>query len=395
MSLRTLLVAGLATSASAVKILVGGYGPTSATITNGYVDTLDYTNGALKKASENTEGGPQPSWIDLDLKGKAITLDEAWNTPNNSGLHTFTLNSDGSVKHTAFNDIPRGGPVATQFYNSNKNLAIAHYGGHGLTTWSLNNGSFELLQNIGYENRTPGPKPQQQDGSHVHDAILDPTGQYVIFPDLGLDVTHVFCVDGSSGKLVEHAELKAPTGYGPRHATFWKSGSKTYLFIIHELVSKIISYEVTYVRSGGLTFKQVDEQSTYGPTADPAVTQYGAAAEIAISPDNKFLVASNRNVTLTKVPNIDPKNSTQIDSNSLITFKPAADGKLSFVQLAASGGLFPRHFEISKDGSQIAVANQNSGNVRIYKRDVKSGKIGKDAVAGIAVPGQPNNVRWL
>ncbi|KAF2438754.1 putative isomerase YbhE [Karstenula rhodostoma CBS 690.94] len=394
MSLRTLLIAGLATSASAAKLLVGGYGPTSATIADGYIDTLDYTNGVLKKTAENTEAGAQPAWIDLGLKGKALVVDESWGTPESSSLHTFALNADGSVQHTAVASIPRGGPVSTQLYNGGKNLAIAHYGGHGLTTFSNVNGAFTLLQNIGYENRTTGPKPQQKDGSHVHHSVLDPTGQYVIFPDLGLDVTHVFCIDSATGKLVEHAELQAPTGYGPRHAAFWKSGSKTYLFVIHELVSKVISYEVTYVRSGGLTFKKIDEQSTYGPNADPAITQYGAAAEIAVSPDNKFLVASNRNVTLAQVPNVDPANSTQIDSNSIATFKPSSNGKLAWVQLAPSGGLFPRHFELNKDGSQIAVANQNSGNVRIYKRDVKSGKIGAQAAA-IAVPGSPNNVRWL
>ncbi|KAJ4286821.1 hypothetical protein N0V90_013073 [Kalmusia sp. IMI 367209] len=391
MALRNLLLAGMATSASAVKLLVGGYGPTGDN-PNGYLDTLDYTNGALKKTSENTEAGAQPAWIDLTLKGKAVVVDESWATANSSGLHTFAINADSSVQHTAYVEIPRGGPVSTQFYNNNANLAIAHYGGHGLTTYTVGANGFTLLQNIGYEDRTPGPKPQQADGSHVHHSVLDPTGQYVVFPDLGLDVTHVFCIDGSTGKLVEHAELKAPTGYGPRHAAFWKSGSTTYLFIIHELENKIISYKVDYVRSGGLTFKQIDEVSTYGTATE--ATKYGAAAEIAVSPDSKFLLASNRNVTLTQVPNVDPNNSTKIDSNSIATFKLASTGKLSFVQLAPSGGLFPRHFELNKDGSQIAIANQNSGNVRIYKRDVATGKIGAQAAA-IAVPGSPNNVRWL
>ncbi|KAF1964685.1 putative isomerase YbhE, partial [Bimuria novae-zelandiae CBS 107.79] len=302
-------------------------------------------------------------------------VDEAWASPNKSGLITFNLNADGSLTKSAFADIPRGGPVATQRYNKNKNIAIAHYGGHGITTFTDKNGAFELLQNIGYEGRPVGPKPQQADGPHVHHSVLDPTGQYIIFPDLGLDVTHVFCIDKSTGKLVEQAELKAPAGYGPRHATFWKSGSKTYVYIVHELVSKVIGYEVTYVRSGGLTFKQVDEVSTYGPNADPAVTQFGAAAEISVSPDNKFILASNRNVTLTQVPNVDPTNSTKINSNSIISYKLASGGKLEFVQLAPSGGLFPRHFEIKQDGTEIAIANQNSANVRIYKRDVKTGKI--------------------
>lgn len=394
MSLRTLLVAGLASSASAAKILVGGYGPISATNDQGYIDTLDFTNGVLTKTSENTEAGPQPAWIDIKLKGDALVVDESWNTPNSSSLHTFALAADGTVKHTAVVSIPRGGPVATQLYNGDKNLAIAHYGGHGLTTFTNVNGTFTLLQNIGYEGQPTGPKPQQTDGSHVHHTVLDPTGQYIIFPDLGLDATHVFCIDPSTGELSPHDDLKSPTGYGPRHATFWQSKGKTFLFIVHELVSKVISYEVTYPSAGGLTFKQVDEQSTYGPNVTDAQTQWGAAAELAISPDNKFLLASNRNVTLEQVPNVDPSNSTKIDSNSIITFKPAADGKLKFVQLAPSGGLFPRHFELNRNGTEIAVANQNSGNVRIYKRDVRSGHIG-DEIAAIAVPGQPNNVRWL
>ncbi|KAF9735649.1 hypothetical protein PMIN06_008575 [Paraphaeosphaeria minitans] len=394
MSLRTLLVAGLATSASAAKLLVGGYGPTSATNANGYIDTLDYTNGALKKISENTEAGAQPAWIDLGLKGKALVIDESWNTPDSSSLHTFALNADGTVNHTAVVSIPRGGPVSTQLYNANKNLAIAHYGGHGLTTFSNVNGAFTLLQNIGYENRTTGPKPQQQDGSHVHHSVLDPTGQYLLFPDLGLDATHIFCIDSTTGKLVEHADLKAPTGYGPRHATFWTSGRKTFLFVIHELVSKIISYQVHYAPAGGLTFTTVDEQSTYGPAVDPATTQYGAAAELALSPDARFLLASNRNVTLAQVPNVDPANGTRVASDSIATFKPAADGRLAWVQIAPSGGLFPRHFEVSRDGGWIAVANQKSGNVRLYRRDVRSGRIGAQ-VGAVAVGGEPNNVRWL
>lgn len=392
MAIRHLLFAGLATSASAAKLLVSGYGPTTEAIQDGYLETLDYTKDGLKKVADNTEAGPQPTWIDFTLKGKAVVLDEAWANPNVSGLHTFTLGKDGKVVHKTKVDIPRGGPVSTQFYNGNKQVAIAHYGGHGITTFNVGaDGAFTLLENVGYEGRPVGPKPQQADGSHVHQAIVDPTGQYLIFPDLGLDRTHVFCINGNDGKLIAHADLEAPAGYGPRHAVFYKDGRDTYLAITHELRNVIINYKVTYVRSGGLTFEKVAEVSTYG--AETEATQFGAAAEIAVSPDHKFLIASNRNVTLQQVPNVDPKNATQIDSDSIASFK-INKGALEFVQLVPSGGRFPRHFELSKDGKEIAVANQLSGNVRIYARDVKTGKIGEQKAA-IAVPGAPNMVRWL
>ena len=79
------------------------------------------------------------------------------------------------------------------------------------------------------------------------------------------------------------------------------------------------------------------------------------------------------------------KNSTKVPSDSIVTFKPTADGKLSFVQLAKSGGYYPRHFNLNKDGSMIAIANQRSYNVAIYSRDVKTGLIKDDApVAGAA-----------
>jgi 6-phosphogluconolactonase (cycloisomerase 2 family) len=103
-----------------------------------------------------------------------------------------------------------------------------------------------------------------------------------------------------------------------------------------------------------------------------------------LTPDNNFLIAANRNGTVFTVENTDPKNSTQLPSDSLVTFKPSADGKLSFVQLAKSGGVYPRHFNINKNGSMIAVANQLSKNVYVYARNLETGKIEDSKAVAIA-----------
>jgi 6-phosphogluconolactonase (cycloisomerase 2 family) len=196
----------------------------------------------------------------------------------------------------------------------------------------------------------------------------------MVFPSLGANLVHVYCIDPTTHQFTEHEPLKSKPEYGPRHAVFWKTrdAKTTYLFVVHELSNKIISYKVDYPECGGLDFTEVDEVSTYGNMTVPPKT---FASEITLSPDNKFLVAANRNGTVFKVDNPDPKNSTQLPSDSLVTFKPSEDGKLSFVQLAKSGGYYPRHFQMNKNGSMIAVANQISKNVAVYARNLETGLI--------------------
>lgn len=209
----------------------------------------------------------------------------------------------------------------------------------------------------------------------IHQAVLDPTGQYLVFPSLGADLVHVYSIDAATNLLTAHEPLKSTKGYGPRHAVFWTASptGTTYLFVVHELSNKIVSYKVDYLaQTAGLNFTQVDEVSTYGNFSVPAKT---FASEIALSPCNSFVVAANRNGTIFTVDNPDATNSTKLPSDSIVTFKPAPDGKLAFVQLAKSGGYYPRHFNMNKDGSMIAVANQKSQNVVIYERDVHTGLI--------------------
>ena len=210
--------------------------------------------------------------------------------------------------------------------------------------------------------------------SLIHQAVLDPTGQYIVFPDLGADLVRVYCIDPGTGLLAEHTPLRSKRGYGPRHATFWSAGdgSSIYMFVIHELCNKIVSYEVGYLESGGLMFLAIDEVSTYGNHKIPVGAK---AAEILVSPDKNYLVVSNRNASMFDSPNPDPNNITTLPSDSLATFKLSLTGKLKFVQLAPSGGRFPRHFSMNNNGSLIAVANQNTQNVNVYSRNVETGTI--------------------
>jgi 6-phosphogluconolactonase (cycloisomerase 2 family) len=111
--------------------------------------------------------------------------------------------------------------------------------------------------------------------------VLDPTEQYLIFPDLGGNRVYVYCIDPKTSILEEHAPLSFKSKYGPRHAVFWVKEYVTFMFVVHEIANRITSYKVTYLPSGGLNFTEVDDVSTFGNTPPPeTAVPAPAAAEI-------------------------------------------------------------------------------------------------------------------
>ncbi|KAF2257513.1 putative isomerase YbhE [Lojkania enalia] len=398
MALSTLLLASLASTATAVRLFTSswptdGKGNIVRAIT--FEPGLGYAYGrpsaSLTTVSENSECGSTPTWLELD--GSTLyCLNEGWAgaAPDDS-FNTLTVSADGSLKLKASTKLPLPGAVANQFYNNKQAVALAHYGGGGISTLkALPDGSFSELQTFKFN--ASGPRPEQE-ASHVHEAVIDPTGKFLIFPDLGADVVRVYSID--ENEITEKKSLQSKAASGPRHAVFWTPNAKpnvdaTFLFVIHELDNTVVSYKVAYTDDSALAFTQVQSQGLYGDRETPEGSR---AAELLLSPDNRFVIGSNRNATIMTVPNPDPKNATLIPSDTLVTFEPQKDGTLKFVGLAASGGSFPRHFNLNKEGNFVAVGNQNSGTLDIFKRDVKSGKI-CERVASLGGLGQLTNVRW-
>ncbi|KAF1841428.1 3-carboxymuconate cyclase, partial [Cucurbitaria berberidis CBS 394.84] len=363
----------------AYQLLVASYKPDTSD--TGAIQTLklslgltsDNSSNTLKIVHENHDCGSQPTWLDISLGNNLVAcLDEAASSLHD-GLIIFKIKLDGSLEKVSSTSV-FGGPVSMITYNNKSAVALAHYSPPSISTFTVNpNKSYTPLQNFTFS-LPLDPTIVSSTKSLIHQAVLDPTGQYVVFPDLGADLIRVYCIDPGNGMLTEHTPLQSKRGYGPRHATFWSSGdaSSIYMFVIHELSNKILSYEVGYPELGGLTFYETDEVSTYGDREVPIGSK---AAELLLSPDNNYLVVSNRNGSMFDAPNPDPNNSTTLPSDSLATFRLSVAGKLTFVQLAPTGGSFPRHFSMNNDGSLIAVANQNTFNVNVYSRNVETGII--------------------
>ncbi|KAK3625453.1 hypothetical protein LTR56_014292 [Elasticomyces elasticus] len=387
----TLLAAAAAVSAT--NLFVSDYGGNITTF------ALTANNGtyALDQTFQTTKCAPNPSWLTIDVNhGLLFCMNEGLTSVNGS-LSSFTINHDGSLTHVK-NETTVSGPVNGVIYGNaagQRGIALAHYTGSEVSSWLLEGGGkFELNQNIPYTLTQPAANPARQDAPHPHEAILDPTGQYILVPDLGADVVRIFSWDSKSLDLKQLASLEVAPGSGPRHAAFWNpyavtgAGSPTFFYLVSELASSVTSYAVTYLpNNGGLNFTQVFNSTTYGLLDLP---EGNAPAEVHVSPDNRFLLISNRNNTSFHLPQPD---GTVVPSDSIATFRLLEDGTLAWVQLWPSGGLFPRQFSIDGTGSLVAVGNQNSQNVAILSRDVSTGLIG-EPVARMIVPGNTTCIMW-
>lgn len=133
----------------------------------------------------------------------------------------------------------------------------------------------------------PGPNRWRQEAPHPHQAILDPTGKFLLLPDLGADLIRIYALDGTSVKPV--APLEAAPGSGPRHAVFFKTTTgKTIMYVIHELTNNVVGYDVTYPADGAsMAFAPLVNVSTHGEGEKAA--NGATAAEIILSVSSPFL----------------------------------------------------------------------------------------------------------
>ena len=88
----------------------------------------------------------------------------------------------------------------------------------------------------------PGPHKVEQQSSHPHDIVFDPSGKFVLVPDKGLDRVFVFRFDGATGKLTptEQGSVQSRPGAGPRHVAFHPK--LPIVWVLNELNSTMATY---------------------------------------------------------------------------------------------------------------------------------------------------------
>ncbi|KAB8356321.1 hypothetical protein FH972_023905 [Carpinus fangiana] len=367
-----LIMASTAAVAYASNLYVSSY--------SGDVSVLSLSGSQLDIISTQSGCAPSPSWLMLDKPNNLLYCVDENLSGDDGSINSFSIADDHSLSQTS-RESTSPGPVSSVLYgNGNSALAVAHYGpGGAVSAFNADNttGVGALINQIDFKLDQPGPNPNQDD-SHAHEVILDPSGKYILTPDLGADLVRVFTFDDSNAITeVSSSEISLEPGTGPRHAAFLSSADDLYLYVACELSNKLLGYRVSY-NDTGISFEQVEATNTFGGGDIPA---NAAAAEIAVTPDQKFLIVSNR------------MDASFDGSDSLATFKPAADGSLEFVELYPVGGLTPRQFSINGDGSLVAVGLQGSSKVNLLQRDLSTGKF-TGTLASVDVAGEVTCVVW-
>src|ERR1035437_5502206 len=196
---------------------------------------------------------------------------------------------------------------------------------------------------------TPGPHRVRQVSSHPHDIVFDPSGRFVVVPDLGLDRIFVFRFDPSRGMLTEPSTINGRPTSGPRHVAFHPT--RPIMWIINELDSTMTTCQWDGER-GALNPVQVIS------TLHTNFTGNSTAAEIAVAPSGNFLYASNRGE--------DDIAIYAVDQNT---------GSLSPVEWVPTQGKGPRFIGLTPSGRLLYAANELGDNIVIYRIDTASGKL--------------------
>ena len=190
---------------------------------------------------------------------------------------------------------------------------------------------------------------ERQEAAHVHATVLNKNNKTLYVPDLGLDKVMLYNLDNKTGKLKEFATPSVMTeaGAGPRHIDLHPNGK--YAYLMEELTGTVSVYNIE--KDGYLSLSQ-NVSGLPGDYTGPV-----GSADIHVSPDGKFLYCSNRG-----------------ESNTIGIFSiNPSNGQLFGIDHQSTLGKTPRNFNFDPAGNFLLVANQNSDEIVIFKRDKETG----------------------
>ncbi len=336
---------GISQSTGHRYLLVSGY--TKALPDKGIaVYDFNTQTGELKFHSV-TGGIENPSYLAVSRNGKYVYAV----SEKNKGTVVAYRFDHISGKLDSINQSSAGGrgPCYISTDDAATHVFIANYSDGSLSAIKLNtNGSLDTTAIQTIQHSGSSINKDNQAGPHVHSMVLSPDNRYVLCADLGIDHVYTYRFDAKSASPLSEAVpayVDVKPGSGPRHICFHPNGN--YVYVVNELNGTVDAFSYS---DGKLQHKQT---ITMLPEGFNGIIE---AADIHISPDGKFLYASNRE-----------------ERNEIIIYSIGKDGTLRFAGRQSVMGAAPRNFVIDPSGKFVLVANQNSNEVIVFRRNKKTG----------------------
>lgn len=251
---------------------------------------------------------------------------------------------DGALKLLGTTKVA-GNPVYITPDRSGKHLLTAYYTGNKTAVYPI--AADGTVQTTATSLHPTGANP--------HCLVPSPDGRFVFVSNTGADKILQYQFDTTTGKLTPNTppEILTPKGDGPRHLTFHPSGK--FLYAVNEKGSSTTAFQFNS-QTGALTALQTL------PTLPADFTGNNTCADIEITPDGKFLYASNRG------------------HDSLARYAiDAATGRLTALGHTPTEKT-PREFAIDPTGRFLIAAGQSSNRLAVYRLDPATGALAPLAV---------------
>lgn len=228
---------------------------------------------------------------------------------------------------------------------------VSNYSGGNLSVFAIGeDGQVSEAVDV-VEHEGSSINEHRQNAPHVHSVIPSVDGRFIYVSDLGIDRIMIYEVNPSTGELrtADNPYVQNTPGAGPRHFTFHPNGQ--FAYSLEELTSTVAVFDVD-PETGGLIKSQRVDMLPEEFDGD------NTAADIHMSPDGRFLYASNRGHDSLVIYEVDPDN-----------------GQLHYVEHEGTRGAHPRNFLIDHTGNYVFVANRDADNIVIFERDKETGQL--------------------
>jgi 6-phosphogluconolactonase len=334
-------------------IFVGTYTEPVGSRSEGiHVYQMDLSSGQLK-FERVIKGVINPSFLEIHPHQKilyAVTEVESFNRQPGGGVSAFSINSTSGELVLLNEQFSHGAhPCYVRVERTGRFILIANYTSGSVAMFPIQTDgrlgeATEVIQHRGSSVHT-----ERQTGPHAHCILPDPTNRFAIAVDLGLDKLLIYQMDLEYGKLHPHGEVKVHAGAGPRHLTFHPN--KQFAYLINELDATITAYR--YHSEAG-TFDELQIHSALPKDFKGE----NLCADVHVSPNGKFLYASNRG------------------HDSIVCFLiDQRSGELSYINHVSTEGREPRNFAVDPTGTFLLVANQKSDSIITFKIDTATGQL--------------------
>lgn len=336
-------------------LYIGTYTSGGSTSEGIYIHKFDSTTGRVSPY-KIVAGVEEPSFLAVDRNRKflyAVNETVEYKGKKSGAVSAFSIDQKtGSLTFLNKQSSRGGAPCHISVSRDGKFVLVANYvGGNAAVLPVKADGSLgqavDLEQHAG-----SGPDKARQEAAHSHSIMLDAENKYAFVNDLGIDRIMIYEFDPKNGRLAPNPKqpfYQSKPGAGPRHFKFHPQGK--YAFAINELDMTVSS--LSYDQSNG-TLKEIQTIST----VPAGFSGENTCADIHISPDGRFLYASNRGHDSIVAYRIEPMS-----------------GRLELIEHVSTQGKTPRNFAIDPSGAFMLVANQRSDSIVTFSIDLKSGRL--------------------